>query len=378
MLQKPYKGNGNYIFISYAHRNIDQVMGLIETLQKNGYNVWYDEGIDPATEWDENIAKHIRNCSFFIAFITKDYMNSQNCKDEVYYARDLNKERLIIYGEEVELTDGMKMRLGRLQAVFKYKYKSEQDFYEKVFDSPGIADCRESGFVGDAEVVASSIPDKVKYDPAPPKKKTNITSILIIAAVILAIIGGIFAFINSNKQVGPYSESEVSNGILGKTPAINVIEGQQNFVYAKERTTDSVYDNKDIVIKDEQGFWILTDFRNNNPDKAAVAKDVRLKVSIEKISDTRYDVTSYITCPNGKPKKQQDTLTFTSNEPFELQYVPGSSYVYSHFDTAQLTMAPEGDSVYGDGILVGYDAADGIIPGGAYVTSSIEVKVIRN
>ena len=68
MAAKPYKGNDNYIFISYAHKDIEEVLSFIERLQAEGFNVWFDEGIDPGTEWDDNIASHIEGCSFFVAF----------------------------------------------------------------------------------------------------------------------------------------------------------------------------------------------------------------------------------------------------------------------------------------------------------------------
>ena len=67
-----------YIFISYSHRDSDKVIKIVERLQSEGYNVWYDEGIDPGTEWDENIAKHVSACSYFIAFISNGYIGSKN------------------------------------------------------------------------------------------------------------------------------------------------------------------------------------------------------------------------------------------------------------------------------------------------------------
>ena len=47
MAAKPYKGSDNYIFISYAHKDIEEVLSFIERLQAEGFNVWFDEGIDP-------------------------------------------------------------------------------------------------------------------------------------------------------------------------------------------------------------------------------------------------------------------------------------------------------------------------------------------
>ena len=132
----PYSGTDPYIFISYSHKDSEQVMGIIRQLMADGYRVWYDEGIDPGTEWDDNIAAHVEKCGCFIAFISKNYLQSENCKDELNYARDLNLSRLLIYLENVELTGGMAMRHNRLQAVHYYKYqKMKGMFYQRLYES---------------------------------------------------------------------------------------------------------------------------------------------------------------------------------------------------------------------------------------------------
>lgn len=96
-----------------------------------GYNVWFDEGIDPGSEWDDTIATRIQNAACFLAFISKNFLESDNCKDELNYARDLGCERIIIYLENVNLPSGLQMRIGRTQAIHKYRY-SDTDFFEKV------------------------------------------------------------------------------------------------------------------------------------------------------------------------------------------------------------------------------------------------------
>lgn len=196
MLLKPYKGDGNYIFISYSHKNMNEVLGFIETLQNNGYNVWYDEGIDPGTEWDDNIAKHIENCSFFIAFITTEYVESQNCRDEMSFARDLNKERLLVYAEDVELPRGMQMRLNRLQAIYKHKYDNQKDFYNKVFEANLIDTCKNDN----VEIEAEDEAVLISTEQVPKGKVLSNKIILIGIAVILALCIGIFAVVNSNNS----------------------------------------------------------------------------------------------------------------------------------------------------------------------------------
>lgn len=135
---EPYKGTESYIFISYSHKDKDEVLSVLEPMVETGYRVWFDEGIDPGTEWDENIAKHVEDCDALIAFISGNYISSDNCKDELNYARDLKKDRLLIYLEKTDLPSGMAMRLNRLQAIHKYTYKNKKDFFQKLFSAPMV------------------------------------------------------------------------------------------------------------------------------------------------------------------------------------------------------------------------------------------------
>lgn len=135
---QPYSGKKGYIFISYAHKDKKEVYPVIKKLLNDGFRVWYDDGIDPGTEWDENIAKHIEECGYFIPFISENYLNSSNCKDELNFARDLDKDRFLVYLENVNLPSGMNMRLSRLQNIHKYAYDSFDEFYNKLLTAKGI------------------------------------------------------------------------------------------------------------------------------------------------------------------------------------------------------------------------------------------------
>lgn len=140
----PYRGyDAPYIFVSYAHKDGNKASEVIEKLQMEQYRVWYDEGIDPGTEWDENIAEHIENCEYFIALLSREYLVSSNCKDELNFARELEKPRLLIYLEDIQLPGGMRMRLSRLQAIHKYKYRSMELFFEKLAETQGLEKCHE-------------------------------------------------------------------------------------------------------------------------------------------------------------------------------------------------------------------------------------------
>ena len=158
---RPYKGDKPYIFVSYAHLDKDRIAGILRRLIEAGYRVWYDEGIDPGTEWDANIATHIEGCSSFVAFISANYLNSDNCKDELNFARDLRKERLLVYLEDTQLPSGMAMRLNRLQAIHRYTYSDPEAFYEKLFSVPHFEQCR-----GPKPTPPASTEPSLEYVPA--------------------------------------------------------------------------------------------------------------------------------------------------------------------------------------------------------------------
>ncbi|MEE1397814.1 leucine-rich repeat protein [Ruminococcus sp.] len=139
---RSYQGDENYIFVSYAHKDKDLVYPLIRTMQENGYNVWFDEDITPASEFTEYIAENLLRSAFFIAMITPQYLASHYCRHELNYACNQNKKRLLIYLEKVTLTPGLQMMTTDQQAILKYRYPDISYFYDKLFHSNGIDICK--------------------------------------------------------------------------------------------------------------------------------------------------------------------------------------------------------------------------------------------
>lgn len=127
-----------YIFISYSHKDKEEVFKTIALMKEVGFSIWHDEGIDPGTEWDENIDWHVQHCGYMVAFLSHNYFDSDNCKDELKYARDLGKHILLVYLENVQLPPGIALRLNRSQAIFKCNYPNNDDFMDKLVDAAGI------------------------------------------------------------------------------------------------------------------------------------------------------------------------------------------------------------------------------------------------
>ena len=160
----PYRGEAPYLFLSYSHRNADAAAEAIRWLKAAGFRVWYDEGVIPATEWDENIAQAIENCDYLIALISEAYLSSSNCLDELNYARDRNIPLLLIYLEDVSLPSGLAMRLGRLLAIHRYRYDNPAAFYGKVVRAKGIGICGDGRFEAEEEEEDGTDPDAFWLD----------------------------------------------------------------------------------------------------------------------------------------------------------------------------------------------------------------------
>jgi len=112
----------------------------VRHLGADGYRIWFDEGIDPGSEWPDNIAHHIEGCGCFFSFISRNYLNSGFCCREIYYANEQKKKQLLIYLEETPLPSGMAMTFHPLQAIHRYAYAETADFYEKLYQMEGIRD----------------------------------------------------------------------------------------------------------------------------------------------------------------------------------------------------------------------------------------------
>jgi hypothetical protein len=127
-----YEGREPYIFVSYSHRDDEFVFRAITQLEKAGFRVWFDGGIEAGSEWPEYIASHLMDCACVIAFISNSFVASKNCKRELNFAQDLQKPLLSVYIEDVELTAGMRMQLGLSQAMFRNKFEHDSQFFQSL------------------------------------------------------------------------------------------------------------------------------------------------------------------------------------------------------------------------------------------------------
>jgi len=126
-----YKGARPYIFVSYSHKDMTEVFGIIKRLSESRYRLWYDEGIEPGFEWPEVVGKALTRCSQLIVFMSRSAAISRNVRNEINLAFSEGKGILVVYLEKTKLTEGMKLQIGTVQFLNKYEMNAKE-FVEKL------------------------------------------------------------------------------------------------------------------------------------------------------------------------------------------------------------------------------------------------------
>lgn len=143
MALRAYEGKEKFAFISYAHKDSESVLRILHRMAREGYRIWYDEGIAPGSEWPENIAQHLNDCAVAVAFVSNNSIASANCRREVTFALAKHKPFLGILLEPTEMSLGMEMQLSAQQCILRHNYTDEEEFIQKILSSPDLQPCRD-------------------------------------------------------------------------------------------------------------------------------------------------------------------------------------------------------------------------------------------
>lgn len=153
--------NKPYVFISYAHKDASIVIPCIEAMKQKNINVWYDEGIQAGSEWPEYIAEKVVSCTKFVLFISRAYLESQNCKRELNFAISKKKDLLSVFIEDVELSPGVEMQLGTYQSIFKNRFANDVSFRDSLSSEQWFNTCK----LGAAAAPSQTTTPKPQYTP---------------------------------------------------------------------------------------------------------------------------------------------------------------------------------------------------------------------
>lgn len=221
------------------------------------------------------------------------------------------------------------------------------------------------------------------------------------AAIVFSIT--VYAWGDSDGGRPDYSLQEVNEGKLGDKITFNSIsikdsdyqwykdhygenmpEGflteEKNYVGAREDIgvnagPKNVWNGNDITVEDGKTYIVRMCVHNNNPNGwDAVAENTRVRFSVPTNSARQVQVNGFITSSNASPTEYVDYVNFNSDTAFHLEYIPGSAFIENN---GKVGGSQLDDSVINNttGVLIGYDALDGRVPGNYQYLSYIGIEV---
>lgn len=226
------------------------------------------------------------------------------------------------------------------------------------------------------------------------KKVSMLSTVAAIAVAGASFIpsASVLAWGDSNGGRQGHTLAEINNGVLGSNVVFNtitdgsytdannqvhVLGDERNFVNTRLAGTSNVWSANEITAEDGKEYVLSLYVHNNNPSSSVVAENTKVSFSIPGTTATSVEVNGFITASNSNPSKYWDNVVFKSADgsKFHLEYVAGSALWESNGASAG---ALSDDIISADGVLVGYNALDGKIPG-CYQYSgyaSARVKVV--
>ena len=190
-MEKPqaYTGNAPYIFISYAHKDKERVYPIIEGLQRRGLRVWYDEELGGGDDWLKKVARRLDGCTQVICVLSKNYINSKNCLDEISMAANEGKGPVPISLEEVKLPAELRLISTRINIIKRSEFNTLNDFVDKIALSEPLRPCCYD---------PSRLPVRKQSNPLPSRSaasyqrsssgKGRIIGIAVAAVVVVALV----------------------------------------------------------------------------------------------------------------------------------------------------------------------------------------------
>jgi hypothetical protein len=113
--------SGAFVFISYAHADKALAYPELLRIRSLGLRVWYDEGIEPGSEWPEAIANALKRATAFVVMITPRAVASRNVRNEINAALSWDKPFFAIHLAQTELPLGLELQMGDVQAVMRWR-----------------------------------------------------------------------------------------------------------------------------------------------------------------------------------------------------------------------------------------------------------------
>ena len=115
----PYKGSEDYIFVSYSRADEEKVLPILSELHKEGYRIWYDEGIHGGINWRVMLGDRLDGSTDFLMFSSENSSKSKNVYAEVGMALDKEESHpIVVRLDDALFPTGYEMYLKEYQNIF--------------------------------------------------------------------------------------------------------------------------------------------------------------------------------------------------------------------------------------------------------------------
>lgn len=246
-----YSGKGRFAFVSYSHKDSEIVYPIIRTLHEMGYNIWYDEGIPLVAKYGSVLYRHIRECSVFLLFVSKNSVPSPEVDKEVENAFGFKKTVVRINIDDTPVRDSWAFHLTKTSQFTSIQEEPEV-FYRKLKEALSI--CR-----GETPQREFYSPETANYEAIDKNSLPNsgalsglsgdtansgyMRAMIIIACLVLVI--GVIALITSGVACANDRKNDlISDPPGGIVPPQGVVDEYDD---SDESTPGKIYKAGDII-----------------------------------------------------------------------------------------------------------------------------------
>ena len=140
-----YEGDKPYIYVSYAHKDLSSLKKLVDAMERVGLRVWCDIGVEAGSYWLESIEEHFLKSRVVLALVSKAYIASQSCTNELAWAVSKGIPVVSLFLETVTLPLGLQLQLADCSAFHKENFSSWNTLAGSLLSHTEIRQCQERG-----------------------------------------------------------------------------------------------------------------------------------------------------------------------------------------------------------------------------------------
>lgn len=158
-----------------------------------------------------------------IVFLSNNFITSHNCRREINFAIETEKELLVVYLEDLELTPGMRLQLNTLQAMFRNRCSDDDSFLESLSQAEILQVCLEPNSINNTskeDDASESCTQTAKYKEFIEKNDNNR-----------------FIFENQNFKISQSNDNYMNNIPAQKVTGIvlnSIMQYQKEAIHKKE------------------------------------------------------------------------------------------------------------------------------------------------